>query len=1270
MAINTQRLLPQSKSTAIVKTGESFLIPFNKIKVKTTGVKTEKEDKIGMKKPKLGLGDYKKDLVDINKILIKIDKLLKSSFASTKKLNESKRRKKENVEFKKREDELEKEKPKGLNIKAPKTSGGFLSGIINGFMRFIFFVALGWLIPKLIKFLPVITGIFKVIGTIYKAVESVFGWLLDGLVGLIDLGFGIQDQFRGAIKAIGGEGAAKIFDNFNGVLSTLINTIVITGMLFSSGILDIIKQFRGRGKDCGPSGPGVGDFLPDGGDGKPRTKPGEKPRITGDTPDAPPRRRGPFSGIRDKIDEIQDGFRSKPKITGDAPRGPFSELGDKFKKLNPFQQKPKITGDVPGKGGFFKGIQEGFQRVTKWVGGVADGASDLYKNTVGKLSAGIDDIMKKGKGAVWKWLSDQPGLLGKLGKSMPDLLKRLGKYLPFVGDLVNFVTDLISGVDWRRALIRAVVGAGIDAGFNALVAALVGAAPFTGATSAALAFALYSAYMTADFASGGFGIILGDKIADFLKLPMKAGEKGGDAPPPQAPGTDSDLKKVQADIEKKKKEDPKFAAKISGQQPPQPPQTTPEDKTQKTEVGGLIGPKEETLDTGLSAQTRGGKEIGAELTRGGQKIGGAIKRSLKIVKRKPEKPLPKKKEEVRPGSDTRKGKESIIKLFGGSKDDDDKQNGFKTLVKASNIVKDIPFGIGTLMGSVVDVLLGHRPVGDAVSELSESISYLLKISGLGLSLKNELSNMFSFESGGKVPPIAGLPFMGEMSPDLLSKSLSPLVNAKLDQILQLVDSETNKKDRKGSSSNTGKKPTGSSGTEEEPITTTSDEDVETDVPKQSKQIVLHWTAGGYQSVVGPYHTIFTGDGKKHQKISYEKKSPGALYRSNAINLSLAAMGNDGTQWPTEKQMDAMAQEGANLAKAWGWSSSDINIKNVSGHGEVGAGKDVGGLSQNISTGRSPSKGPAGAKDNYGPRIWGGDGSRWDLHQLRSGQKGGDGEKEMRDKIKAKLGSAGKFHGGLTMGGIEKTHPKEFIIDADSVKLFGTKYFDIHNRVENEPQLIQTVPSIIDFLKGLSKEKSQVRTDEPIVETKNDKSTITKMNIDSSFSVPSDSLKTKPDFNFVDTKFSDIKLKDYSLTAFEEISADLMKWAKANRKMIEKVGTKKQKEILAQVDMQEKLKNMWKFENKKQDDNSKVTKMVSGGRIGDNKASMPSINKFTSDNNPYKGGGVFIQPIIEYRETPGTSGNMPGKMSSKSGWPYNSMRNTTGSSSNSLTLTTM
>ena len=200
---------------------------------------------------------------------------------------------------------------------------------------------------------------------------------------------------------------------------------------------------------------------------------------------------------------------------------------------------------------------------------------------------------------------------------------------------------------------------------------------------------------------------------------------------------------------------------------------------------------------------------------------------------------------------------------------------------------------------------------------------------------------------------------------------------------------------------------------------------------KGKSIYLHWTAGGYNGVSGSYHTTITGDGKINRTTPYDKFNVGHTERrnSNAVGLSVAAMGGSPDPWsvPVKSiQYQKMAEEAAKIAKAWGWTSSDINIKNVMTHAEAGSNKDGGSR-----------------HSNYGPKAWGGTGERWDLYQLYKNDAPGSGGDKIRAMIKGMM-----FEGGhIKETGDYLTHPGEYVIDADSVKLFGIQFYDIINKVE-------------------------------------------------------------------------------------------------------------------------------------------------------------------------------------------------------------------------------
>ena len=198
--------------------------------------------------------------------------------------------------------------------------------------------------------------------------------------------------------------------------------------------------------------------------------------------------------------------------------------------------------------------------------------------------------------------------------------------------------------------------------------------------------------------------------------------------------------------------------------------------------------------------------------------------------------------------------------------------------------------------------------------------------------------------------------------------------------------------------------------------------------KSGKAIYLHWTAGGYNSVVGPYHTVFTGDGKMHQQYPYTGGGGHTYGRNtNSVGLSVAAMsgGSGNYAWPTGAQLDSMAKEAARIAKGWGWSKSDINLNKIMTHGEAGSNLDGTVMHENYGPyGRGnpavlnrPAYGRIAAME------------RWDLDKLRPGQKYGEGGDEMRAKIKGYMAKGGPTKGkGLY---VLAERGREFIIDADS-----------------------------------------------------------------------------------------------------------------------------------------------------------------------------------------------------------------------------------------------
>jgi len=686
--------------------------------------------------------------------------LFAERFAYAKNRSRQQNLEKDRQRKQKREKDLEKqEKEEKSKLKSKNALPKI--GLFDGIRNFLLYTLLAFLENKF----NFTSQLIKLLPTINKVMDFVVDWggkILDGLATLIEFGYKVVDSTRGFIKTIGGEGALKVFDNVLGAVNTVLNLLFVYAMAQSA---------FGFGGGDSPKKP------------KPRTKPrpgtGGRPKVTG-TGGGPAGR-----------PDIRNPLRTRPKVTetGGGPAG-------KPDIRNPLRTKPKITGDAPRPGvlkgvrdaigsfgsGLFRGVTSPGKSIVEGVTAVGKtaynigkgaidatiafgkGASNLYKSTVTKLKDSVGGLVNKGKEALLEWMSKQDGLLGKIGKAAPDFFKKVGKYVPFVGDVVGFVFDVVGGIDWRRALIRAVTGATIDAGFTALMGALGVATPFTGGASGLLATAIYTAYMAADIAAGGFGTILGDKIADFFKLPMRAGEKGGDAPAPKSPGSEADVKKVQEELAKKAASDAEFAKKIGGTQNTkpqiqQPAPPSPSTNTEAKSFGGFV-----------SAYEDGGEVSDQQVEK-------------KLLKKD-------KVHVLRPSSsEGQEGKSSpsdglggfFAGIFGKKKDEStgDKTNlGVDYLVETGKQFSTVPV-IGPILALAVNKLLGNDvKSNDFMAAANSIVNFAL------LNASGKIESAGDFEKYVRVFNVGGLV---DASADLgdtmeTSRSLSRFLETKFDAL--------------------------------------------------------------------------------------------------------------------------------------------------------------------------------------------------------------------------------------------------------------------------------------------------------------------------------------------------------------------------------------------------------------------------------------------------------------------------------------------------------
>jgi hypothetical protein len=337
--INPAKLLASSKSSAITKIGKSNILA--KTSSLSKGLLATRQSK---------------DVTDANNKLIKVDKFLKSDLIVSQKKAEVKRKKKETQDFDEAEKKLE--TPQSKKFKLPGFNLPSL-GFMDRVKRFLFFTALGWLVPKIIEFLPKLEGFAKIVGGIYKFAEGLFGNLFNGFMSLVKFGGDLKDKTLGFIasaKAGVGGNYQKEFEKLEKQFNTFANASIIAGLVgLDMGLagLDEFNKQRKKGQK-----PVAG-------------KPGEKPKPSG----------------KPKVTTGKGGEKpsGKPKVTtgkgGKVPgwwnrifKGPFAKLKGPLSRF--------AGAAVPGLGA---------------VVGAADAkarfaAGDKIGGALASVSAGLDTI--------------------------------------------------------------------------------------------------------------------------------------------------------------------------------------------------------------------------------------------------------------------------------------------------------------------------------------------------------------------------------------------------------------------------------------------------------------------------------------------------------------------------------------------------------------------------------------------------------------------------------------------------------------------------------------------------------------------------------------------------------------------------------------------------------------------------------------------------------------------------------------------------------------
>ena len=1062
-----------NKNNQIIKADKFFSAKTN-IGKKTTKIKSNESNVV----------------LEIEKKVIKIDDLFKSFLTFKKNENKKKIRSSEIDRFRKKEENLEKKKPKkekNKNIIPIKPKLGIFGWLTN----FITNVVLGFIFVRLIDHLPTLA---KLIPIINGAMDGIIDWggkLLDGLVTFIDWGYSAYDNTVKVFEKIGGKDTAKKFEDFMGKFQDMIQYTLIAGMLFA---------------DLALSGGGYDTDIPQGIKGKPSGVPS--------TSNQAARRYAQRFGKDAAIKRFgREGVRSlggKYARSGatNLARNAFVGLAGKggaktaLKFLKPFTKKLPIIGGLldfglsvalgedPGRAAF-KAIGA---TLLGAVGAALGGPFALLTGFAGgwlgdQAGGALYDALFKNKGTKSPSQNKSKGLFGwnsggvikayagggstRGGQYQSETPKReltikkpKRRVIPKPAKLrqgsISGGTKEIQKVFPEPSDIRSPQGTGPQKkeetmnsfGFLSHSYYRFASVPFIGPL-----LAMPLKVMLGDTVDYGYYKSIGQEFDSFLN---KAYDEGAFS---------DDFKIEKFDIEKivsKSVEEltTKEMSKIRSDLMQQLMLEKIKGGSTKTEGDDCICPE----DTGGSVNIQGGsadfwtlvavasREDGdpqswADVAQSvynrlasGAYSGRTIKDLITAVwQYEPTWRYPS------PGSQGRPNRQwfTITDAASAAAASGQSVNAMKSV--ASAILNP------SLQANARSFIQGRTDfTGYPKSERSGQIQ------------RKSGDNYFGWDWSYRGNKVASVPnFSASSSPS----NASPTTLASSSPAGSVSDcscDDDNIPDPNG-------------------INTPTNPEALGPVGKKGK-IYLHWNAAARNNPYGyerKYHAIFTEDGKKYQRTPYSQfntpEGHTAYRNSLGVGLAVAGMGgagvdlnNYGSQTPTQRQYEAMAQESANLAKAWGWSPSMVNVRNVATHAEVGSMKD--GIKN------SPALWSQGAKsdpDNHGPVAWGGDGSRWDLFKLRQGDSPGSGGDKIRSMIKSKMGSAGKFGGGSVNEGLTKVHPGEFIIDKDSVDTFGINFMDIINEVENKSQLSNAKQSLIKILEEIVPEYSENAPDKVV-----------------------------------------------------------------------------------------------------------------------------------------------------------------------------------------------
>jgi F0F1-type ATP synthase assembly protein I len=181
------------------------------------------------------------DIVIIRKQLIQVKDILKDSYTAKKEGRDEERKSRQTEKREKREEKLEKPKVK------PKESKGMkMPNLGLGIGNFLSWLVMGIIVGKLLTLLPALKKIFGILKPITDFIGGLFNATMGFVVGFIDLSYKGVEELEKAIKAIGGEGAAELFEKFGKLFTQVLNGALIAALIGAR--VGLFNPFRRKPK--------------------------------------------------------------------------------------------------------------------------------------------------------------------------------------------------------------------------------------------------------------------------------------------------------------------------------------------------------------------------------------------------------------------------------------------------------------------------------------------------------------------------------------------------------------------------------------------------------------------------------------------------------------------------------------------------------------------------------------------------------------------------------------------------------------------------------------------------------------------------------------------------------------------------------------------------------------------------------------------------------------------------------------------------------------